>query len=259
MLTTPPLDREIGMTSRRALMIGALAAGFAGAVRAQAPPARGSDARSAPQTILELVRRSIEVNGKPASVFGIRQPDGTFGISTEVGEPFRVRVANRIDEPSLIHWHGLTPPWQQDGVPGISGPPIPAGGAADYDFPLGFGGTFWMHSHQGLQEQSLMVAPLIVRDERHRKDQQEVVLLLDDFSFTAPEEIFERLRNGIGMPSMAGRVATMPRITGVPQGGPGGARSERRQIRRISRQLPHSGRPRDRKGRTRREGALARH
>jgi len=220
MLTTPPLDREIGMTSRRALMIGALAAGFAGAVRAQAPPARGSDARSAPQTILELVRRSIEVNGKPASVFGIRQPDGTFGISTEVGEPFRVRVANRIDEPSLIHWHGLTPPWQQDGVPGISGPPIPAGGAADYDFPLGFGGTFWMHSHQGLQEQSLMVAPLIVRDERHRKDQQEVVLLLDDFSFTAPEEIFERLRNGIGMPSMAGRVATMPRITGVPQGGP---------------------------------------
>ncbi len=69
-----------------------------------------------PQTLLRLERRTIEVNGKPASVFGIRQPDGTFGIGTRSGAQFRVRVENRINEPSLIHWHGLTPPWQQDGV-----------------------------------------------------------------------------------------------------------------------------------------------
>jgi len=45
-------------------------------------------------------------------------------------------------------------------VPGISGPPIPPGGNAEYDFPLRFGGTFWMQSHQGLQEQLLMAAEL---------------------------------------------------------------------------------------------------
>jgi hypothetical protein len=45
------------------------------------------------------------------AVYGIRQPDGTFGITTDVGKPFRVRVENRIEEPRLIHWHGLTPPW----------------------------------------------------------------------------------------------------------------------------------------------------
>jgi FtsP/CotA-like multicopper oxidase with cupredoxin domain len=112
------------------------------------------------------VRRTIEVNGKPASVYGIRQPDGTEGITTDVGDRFRVRVENEIGKPSLIHWHGLAPPWRQDGVPGVSGPPIPAGGSADYDFPLAFGGTFWMHSHQGLQEQLLLDAPLIIRDRR---------------------------------------------------------------------------------------------
>ena len=96
-------------------------------------------------------------------------------FTTEVGKNFRVRVENGIGEPSLIHWHGLTPPWRQDGVPGISGPPIPSGGGADYDFPLRFGGTFWMHSHQGLQEQGLMTAPLIIRDERDQSDEQEVV------------------------------------------------------------------------------------
>ena len=56
------------------------------------------------------------------------------------------------------------------------GPPIPPGASADYDFPLTFGGTFWMHSHQGLQEQLLLAAPLIIRDQRDRVDQQEMVM-----------------------------------------------------------------------------------
>ena len=163
-----------------------------------------ADSAAAAPTILRLERRDIEVNGKPASVYGIRQPNGTFGLTTEVGKPFRVRVENRIDEPSLIHWHGMTPPWRQDGVPGISGPPIPSGGSADYDFPLRFGGTFWMHSHQGLQEQGLMAAPLIIHDERDRPDQQEVVVMLADFSFTPPEQIFENLKKSGSMAGMAG-------------------------------------------------------
>jgi FtsP/CotA-like multicopper oxidase with cupredoxin domain len=88
-------------------------------------------------------------------------------------------------------------------VPGISGPPIPAGDSADYDFPLAYGGTFWMHSHEGLQEQQLLLAPLIIRDQRDRPDQQEVVLMLNDFSFTPPEEIFANLKKGSNMPEMA--------------------------------------------------------
>src|SRR5689334_10316178 len=103
-----------------------------------------------------------------------------------------------------MHWHGLTPPWQQDGVPGISGPPIPPGGSADYEFPLRFGGTFWMHSHQGLQEQLLLSAPLIIRDQRDRPGQQEIVIMLADFSFTSPEQIFEALKKASGMANMAG-------------------------------------------------------
>jgi len=192
------------MLSRRAVIAGGVAtlAGSAIAARAQTSPAETPSAAAAP-TVLKLDRRDIEVNGKTASVFGIRQPGGAFGLVTDIGKPFRVRVENGIDEPSLIHWHGLTPPWRQDGVPGISGPPIPPGGSADYDFPLRFGGTFWMHSHQGLQEQRLMAAPLIIRDSRDRADQQEVVVMLADFSFTPPEQIFENLKKSGSMAGMA--------------------------------------------------------
>jgi FtsP/CotA-like multicopper oxidase with cupredoxin domain len=134
-------------------------------------------------------------------MLGIRQPDGTPGLITEVGKQFRVRVENELDVPTLIHWHGLTPPWQQDGVPGVSGPPIAPSASGEYDFPLRFGGTYWMHSHQGLQEQELLAAPLIIHDGRDPPDQQEVVIMLADFSFTPAEQIYEGLRKRSGMPS----------------------------------------------------------
>ena len=168
-----------------------------------------------PPTVLQLQRRNIEVNGKSASVYGIRQPDGTFGITTSVGERFRVRVENQIDGPSLIHWHGLTPPWRQDGVPGISGPPIPPGGSADYDFPLRFGGTFWMHSHEGFQEQRLMSAPLIIRDQRDELDQQEIVLMLRDFSFAPPDEIYAALKKPKTMSAMGDKPASGMSMAGA--------------------------------------------
>jgi FtsP/CotA-like multicopper oxidase with cupredoxin domain len=208
------------MLSRRAFLLSAVAASATWPVYARAQTAPGTSAGEGPPTVLRIERRGIEVNGKAASVFGVRQPDGTFGIRTRVGQRFRVRLENRIDEPSLIHWHGLTPPWQQDGVPGISAPPIPPGGSADYDFPLRFGGTFWMHSHQGFQEQLLMAAPLIIHDQRDRGDQQEVIVMLADFSFTPPEQIAAELKKGGNMPSMAGAAAP---VGGQMQGmGPAG-------------------------------------
>jgi FtsP/CotA-like multicopper oxidase with cupredoxin domain len=187
------------MLSRRGFLAASMAACVAARGRAQTGDA-------AP-TVLRLERRDIEVNNKSASVLCIRQPDGTFGLTTGVGKPFRVRVENHIDEPSLIHWHGLTPPWQQDGVPDISGPAIPPGGGADYDFPLRRGGTYWMHSHYGFQEQLLLSAPLIIRDGSEKSDRQDIVLMLADFSFTPPEKIFADLQARqppkMAMPGMA--------------------------------------------------------
>ena len=195
--------------SRRAVITSALGTAAAGADFATA------SGDETPATILQLQRRGIEVNGKSASVYGIRRPNGTAGIITSAGDRFRVRVENQIDAPSLIHWHGMTPPWQQDGVPGISGPPIPPGKSADYDFPLRFGGTFWMHSHEGFQEQLLMTAPLIIHDGPDEPGQQEVVLMLHDFSFTPPEQIYAALRKPDNMAGMAGKPSSGTAMPGM--------------------------------------------
>lgn len=205
--------------TRRGLLAGAGAiAAIASAVRPNA-----GQASEAPSTILTAGRRTLDVNGRAASVFGLRRPDGTMGLVTEVDMPFRVSLRNDIGVDTLIHWHGLTPPYRQDGVPGISGPPIPTGASAQYDFPLAFPGTFWMHSHEGLQEQSLLSAPLIIRPRGGIGDRQEVVLLLHDFAFRAPSEIYAGLRHpkaagdksgsGNGMSAMPGMAkASAPRM-----------------------------------------------
>lgn len=146
--------------------------------------------------IIRVGTRVIEVNGKSARVFGLTQPDGTPGLMLEAGKRFRVRVENQLDESTLLHWHGLTPPWEQDGVPGLTQLPIPAGGHHEYDFLLDKPGTNWMHSHHGLQEQMLMAAPLIVRDPLEAADDvQEVVVLFHDFTFRDPMEILSALQS----------------------------------------------------------------
>jgi FtsP/CotA-like multicopper oxidase with cupredoxin domain len=186
-----------GITRRQAIIGGAgvLAVAAAGSAIYAAWP-RGSR--------LIAGRRTLEVDGKPAPVLGLGQRGARLDLVQ--GGRFHVRLENHLDEPTLIHWHGLTPPSAQDGTPGLSQPALAPGGSYDYDFALKRAGTFWMHSHQGLQRAKLLAAPLIVADPADAKrDEQEVVVFLSDFSFRAPEELLAELTRGRkAMHDMAG-------------------------------------------------------
>jgi FtsP/CotA-like multicopper oxidase with cupredoxin domain len=154
---------------------------------------------------LRVDSRQLDIAGRAATVYALQQSDGRSGLTRRVGEDFAVRLENALAEPTLVHWHGLTPPWREDGVPGVSQDPLPPGGAQDYRFPLKQAGTFWMHSHQGLQEQLLLAAPLIVGDATPR-DEQDVVVMLHDFSFRSPDEILAALE---AAPAMGGHDMSM--------------------------------------------------
>lgn len=187
---------------------------------------------------MRVESRVLDVNGKPAKVFALRQPDGVPGFVAEAGRRFHVRLENRIQEPTLIHWHGLTPPSAQDGVPGLSQPALKPGESYVYDFPLDQPGTHWMHSHSGLQEQLLMAAPLIVRDPAERgKDEQEVVVLFHDFTFRDPAEIFAGLKGG-------GHGASSAPAAADPHAGHGTApmgQSMQQQMRQMMPGMNHGG------------------
>lgn len=71
-----------------------------------------------------------------------------------VGDTARISVHNDLrNEDTSVHWHGLLVPNSQDGVPYLTTPPIKAGHSHVFEFPLKHPGTYWYHSHTGLQEQ----------------------------------------------------------------------------------------------------------
>ncbi|WP_209789723.1 multicopper oxidase family protein [Ensifer adhaerens] len=185
------------------LMSGVVVAASAAALHPNKSWAEASKATSNAGTRnLAITKRVIEVNGKAADVFGLLQPDGTVGLTLDAEAAFDVALSNQGGEATLIHWHGLAPPWNMDGVPDNPAALLKANETRRYTFPVGSGGTHWMHAHT-LQEQNLLAAPLIVRtaDDRQR-DEQEVVVLLHDFSFTPAEELLAKLKgssSGHGM------------------------------------------------------------
>jgi L-ascorbate oxidase len=129
---------------------------------------------------------AVTVNGTlPAPLLRLRE-----------GEMVRIAVTNRLKEQSSIHWHGLLVPFQMDGVPGVSFPGIDPGETFVYEFPLTHSGTFWYHSHSGMQEAEGLFGPIvidpagpdpIVCDREH-------VLVLSDWSPIHPHEQMRRLK-----------------------------------------------------------------
>ncbi|OYX65450.1 MAG: copper-binding protein [Sphingomonadales bacterium 32-64-17] len=117
------------------------------------------------------------------------------------GEPVRIAVTNTLDEDSSIHWHGLLLPFQYDGVPGISFPGIRPGETFVYDIPaLRQSGTYWWHSHSGLQEQTGHYGPIVIEPAAADPVQadRDYVLLLSEFTPLHPHTIMDKLKKGEG-------------------------------------------------------------
>lgn len=148
-----------------------------------------------PEVTLNVTEREIIVNGQQAKVLALTQPDGTFGLTAKKGQDFNVKLINTLNVPTSIHWHGIILPNGQDGVAFITQYAIYPGTEYHYHFPLLQSGTYFMHAHYGLQEQRLLSAPLILLDENDSKfANNDIVVLLTDFSFKSPDQIYQELR-----------------------------------------------------------------
>jgi len=150
--------------------------------------------------VLTAERRTLEVQGRAAPVFGLRGPNGESGLTFAPGEQFRVRVDNQTGVPVNLHWHGQTPPASQADAATADRPPLPTGSHRDYRFAPR-PGTHWVHAHDPAQAQQLLAALLVVRRPAEvTMDRQEVTILLHDFSFRDPGEIMATLAKNAAAP-----------------------------------------------------------
>lgn len=116
------------------------------------------------------------------------------------GDTVTIRVRNRLKEDTSIHWHGLILPANMDGVPGLSFHGIAPGGLYEYRFKVRQNGTYWYHSHSGLQEQAGVYGPLVIeaREPEPFQYDRDYVVMLSDWSDEAPERLMHILKKQPG-------------------------------------------------------------
>lgn len=112
------------------------------------------------------------------------------------GDTVSLRVRNRLNVTSSIHWHGIVLPADMDGVPGLSFEGIPAGGEYTYRFTVNQSGTYWYHSHSRFQEQTGLLGPIVVepRDGERYPADRDYVVMLNDWTDLDPETIYANLK-----------------------------------------------------------------
>lgn len=194
----PRLDRRRMLAGSGSLLAAlTLAPAFPAWARSGTAGASTGNVLSGPDIALTIDQRhfstggrsshhAIMVNGMlPAPLIRLRE-----------GDHVRLSVTNRLTEQSSIHWHGLLLPFQMDGVPGVSFPGIDPGETFTYEFPLLHSGTYWYHSHSGMQEAMGLYGPLVI-DPKGADPvgyDRDHVIVLSDWSPMHPHEQLRRLK-----------------------------------------------------------------
>jgi hypothetical protein len=147
---------------------------------------------------LTIARQQLSITAEPAWGMTINNaiPGPTLRFSE--GDLARIRVHNAMPEESSIHWHGILVPPDMDGVPLLSFPPIAPGSTFTYEFPIRQSGTYWYHSHSGMQEQSGVYGAIVItpRESEEYQVNRDEVILFSDWTDEDPHEVMRTLKRG---------------------------------------------------------------
>ena len=163
---------------------------------------------------LYIERQHLGIGGGRGNAITINGSVPGPVIRMKEGEHAVIRVHNRMDEMTSIHWHGILLPYDMDGVPGISFPGIGAGETFEYSFPVRQNGTYWYHSHAGLQEQlghygQLIIEPAGVDPVGYEREHS---VVLSDWTFEEPHDVLAKLKTCLLYTSPSPRDRTRSRM-----------------------------------------------
>jgi len=142
--------------------------------------------------------KTVNYTGKDVRAMSLNDSIPGPTLRFRAGDIARIRFHNSMDVPTSVHWHGILLPHRQDGVPYVANPPIAPGETFEFEFPIKQTGTYWFHSHTGLQEQRGVYGSIVITPkggERIPADKDEVVVL-SDWIDENPDEVLRTLKSG---------------------------------------------------------------
>ncbi|NIN61223.1 MAG: multicopper oxidase domain-containing protein [Gammaproteobacteria bacterium] len=139
--------------------------------------------------------KTINIAGKDVNALSINDQIPAPTISATVGDTLRVTFHNRLDVETSVHWHGVLLPNAQDGVPRLTTAPIKPYSSHTFEFPITHAGTYWYHSHTGLQEQRGLYGSLVFYPHKNNYYyDHEKVVMLSDWTNESPENVLRHLK-----------------------------------------------------------------
>ncbi|MCU7250354.1 copper resistance system multicopper oxidase [Pseudomonas koreensis] len=189
-------------TSRRTFVKGLAAGGLLGGLGLWHTPVwalnRPGQVNELSGTQFELFIGETAVNftGQPRTALTINGSLPGPLLRWREGDTVTLRVRNRLKDSTSIHWHGILLPANMDGVPGLSFHGIEPGGVYVYQFKVRQNGTYWYHSHSGLQEQAGVYGPLVIDAKEPEPFQydRDYVVMLSDWTDEDPVSLMKTLK-----------------------------------------------------------------
>ena len=117
-------------------------------------------------------------------------------LRVKEGDTVNIRVTNKLNEMTSIHWHGIILDAEMDGVPGISFPGIEPGETFVHTFKVQQHGTYWYHAHT-LHEQTGVYGALIVEPKNpliEPKVDRDYPVILSDWTDENPIDVYMNLK-----------------------------------------------------------------
>lgn len=194
-------QRTRARLTRRRFVTGLGAGGLAAALP-RPPSAHASPTGTVPDTPraawnLNVGRTRIKIDHK---VLHAPCVDGAVPgpiLRWREGDTVALTVTNTLrDEDTSIHWHGIRLPYTMDGVPGLSFTGIPPGRSFTYRFPVSQSGTYWYHSHSGMQEAQGLYGAVVIdplRPDPHACA-RDYVILLSEWTDVSPMDMISNLK-----------------------------------------------------------------
>ncbi len=133
------------------------------------------------------------------------------------GQEARLRLVNRLAQPSSIHWHGIRLPNAMDGVSGLTQEPAAPGASFDYVFSPPDAGTYWYHSHNRSWEQMArgLHGMLVVTEANPPRVDHDIPLVVDDWRLDKQGQIHEASFGAIRDWAHGGRIGNMITVNGT--------------------------------------------
>ena len=145
---------------------------------------------------LQVSQKEINITGKNKTAIVINDSLPAPTLTFNKGEKAIIYVTNNLNTETSIHWHGILLPNFEDGAPYLTSPPIRPGKTHKFEFLIDQSpGTYWYHSHTGLQEQEGLYGAFIIQEEIKPK-LKELVLVLSDWTDEKAEKVMKNLKRG---------------------------------------------------------------